>query len=348
MSLLHRKWRGNPAGKYAAGVLAAGVVLAFAGCGGNGEAPTDEAVPEFVLTYAENQAEDYPTTQGAYKFAELVEQRTGGRVKIRVNAGAVLGDEMTVIEQMQFGGVDFARVSMVTLAESIPKLNVLQMPYLYTDADHMWRVLEGEIGDDFIASVEGSGLVALSWYDAGARNFYNSVRPIERLEDMKGMRIRVQESSLMEDVIRALGATPVPIAFEDVYRALQIHQVDGAENNWPSYESTGHDEVARYYTVDEHTRIPEMQIVSELTWNKLSSEYREIIRECARESAEDERALWKEREKISEERVREAGCIVTELSAQEKARFQAAVMPLYEEYCADYMDIIDAIVAAGR
>ena len=326
--------------------MAAAAVLLTA-CSGSGKAGKT-VVPEFVLTYAENQAEDYPTTQGAYKFAELVKEKTGGRIEIQVNAGGVLGDERTVIEQLQFGGVDFARVSLSPLAEFVPKLNVLQMPYLYTGPEHMWKVLEGEIGDDFLNSFEGSNLVPLSWYDAGARNFYNSQRPIERLEDMSGMRIRVQESELMVDVVEALGASPTPMAFGDVYSNLQTGKVDGAENNWPSYESTRHYEVARYYTIDEHTRVPELQLVSQSTWSKLSYEYQEIIRACAQESAVYERQLWQEREKVSEEKIRQAGCVVTELSPEEKARFQEAVSPLYEIYCAEYVDIIDKIVAAGK
>lgn len=317
-------------------------------CGSSGKAKADAVVPEFVLTYAENQAEDYPTTQGAYKFAELVKEKTGGKIEIQVNAGGLLGDEKTVIEQLQFGGVDFARVSLSPLAEFVPKLNVLQMPYLYTGPEHMWKVLEGEIGDDFLNSFDGSNLVPLSWYDAGARNFYNSKRPIERLEDMKGMRIRVQESELMIDMIESLGADPVPMAFGDVYSNLQTGKVDGAENNWPSYESTRHYEVARYYTTDEHTRVPELQLVSQSTWNKLSPEYQTIIKDCAQESAVYERQLWQEREKVSEEKIRQAGCVITELSPEEKARFQEAVSPMYKKYCAEYVDMINQIVAAGK
>ena len=121
-------------------------MVILAACGGRKEDQTKAVDPEFVFTYAENQAEDYPTTQGAYKFAELVEEKTGGRIVISVNAQGVLGDEKTVIEQMQFGGVDFARVSLSPLAEFVPRLNVLQMPYLYTGREHMWKVLDGEIG----------------------------------------------------------------------------------------------------------------------------------------------------------------------------------------------------------
>ena len=209
--------------------------LILSGCAGVFQGKEKETEPDFVLTYAENQAEDYPTTQGADKFAELVKEKTEGKVEILVNAGGSLGDEKSVIEQLQFGGIDFARVSISTVAEYIPKLNVLQMPYLYTGADHMWKVLEGPIGDDFLNSFDGSGLIALSWYDAGARSFYNSIKPIEKLEDIKGMTIRVQESELMSDTVRALGAVPVPMIYGEVYSGLQTGKVDGAENNWPSF-----------------------------------------------------------------------------------------------------------------
>lgn len=305
-------------------------------------------VPEFVLTYAENQAEDYPTTLGAYRFAELVHERTGGKIEIQVHADAALGEEQSVVNQVQLGGIDFMRVSLSSLAEFIPKLNVLQMPYLYTGSEHMWKVLEGDIGDDFMESFDGSRLVPLSWYDAGARNFYNSVHPIERLEDMRGMKIRVQDSKLMKDTVIALGAEPVPMAFEDVYSALETGEIDGAENNWPSYESTRHYEVSRYYTIDEHNRVPEMQLISRRTWDKLKPEYQKIIRECAEESALYERELWVERERSSEVNVRKEGCTLTELPPEEKARFREAVVPLYEKYCSEYMDIIDAIIAVGK
>ena len=196
-----------------------------------------EVVPEYVLTYAENHPEDYPTTLGGYKFAELVEERTEGRIKIIVRAGAVMGDEKDVVEQLRFGGIDFTRASLSSLGDLIPELNVLQMPFLYEDSRHMWRVLDGKIGDYFIDTFTESNLVAMAWYDAGARNFYTRDKAITCLEDMQGMKIRVQEAQLMMDLIEALGATPVPTTYREVYSELEIGNIDGAENNWPSYES---------------------------------------------------------------------------------------------------------------
>lgn len=338
----------NQSAKATGETKAAETAAAGTTASGTEAAKSEAGSPEFVFTYAENQAEDYPTTQGAYKFAELVQEKTNGKIQINVQAGGVLGDEKSVCEQLQFGGIDFMRMSLSPLAEFVPKLNVLQLPYLYRDADHMWQVLDGKIGEDFINSFEGSNLVALSWYDAGARNFYNSVRPIEKLEDIKGLKIRVQESEMMMGMVEALGANPTPMAYSEVYSALQTGVIDGAENNWPSYESTSHYEVAKYFTIDEHNRVPELQLCSQATWDKLSADDQAVIKECALESAEYERQLWAEREKASEEKVRAAGSQITELSPEEKQKFQDAVKPMYEKYCGDYMDIVDAIIATGK
>jgi tripartite ATP-independent transporter DctP family solute receptor len=302
-----------------------------------------EPVPDYVFTYAENQSDGYPTSQGGYYFASLVEERTGGRIKIDVYTQAKLGREADVITQMQYGGVDFARVSLSQVAEFEPELNVLQMPYLYNDADHMWRVLEGEIGDYFLDLIKDIDLCGLSWYDSGTRNFYNSVKPVTSLEDLEGMKIRVQQSEPMIDMIDCLGATAVPISYEEVYSALELGTIDGAENNWPSYEDTDHYKVALYFCEDEHTRVPEMQICSIHTWNLLSEEDKEIIRECALESAEYERKLWNERVEESRKIALENGVKVTSLSKSEIKRFRLKVQPVYDKYCSEYMDILNRI-----
>lgn len=302
-----------------------------------------EPEPEYVFTYAENQSEGYPTTLGAYRFAELVEEKTNGRIKIVVKAGGELGDEQSVIAQMQFGGIDFTRASLSSVADEIPKLNVLQMPFLYRDSAHMWKILDGEVGEEFFQAFEDSDLVALSWYDAGARNFYNSVRPIRVVSDMKGLNIRVQEYSLMVDVVEALGANAAPMVYSDVYSALEKGVIDGAENNWPSYESMGHYEIAKFFTVDEHTRVPEVQLCAQTTWEKLSREDQLILQECARESAAYERQLWTEREKKSREIAISKGVQVTELTREQRMEFQEAVSGVYEIYCKDYLDIIEKI-----
>lgn len=326
----------------AAFVLLAGAAAAFVL---KRQAESQKVEAEYVLTYGENQAADYPTSRGAYYFADLVKERTGGKVIVQVHPSAELGDEISVVNQLRYGGIDFTRASLSSVADIMPELNVLQLPYLYTSDEHMWRVLDGEIGDAFMDVFQNRDLVPLSWYDAGARSLYMEGEPVQSLEDLKGKKIRVPESSLLADTMRALGAEPVSMAFEKVYSALEKGICNGAENNWPSYQSTRHYEVAKFYTMDGHNRIPELQLISRTTWEKLPEEYRQIIKQCGRESAEYERKLWKEQEQISRDLVCKAGTQVTELSDEELEKFRAAVAPVYEKYAAGQMDVVDAIRA---
>ena len=304
----------------------------------------EEAKPELILRYAENQPEDYPTTQAALAFAGVVADRTDGRVKVAVYSGGELGAEQSVIQQMQFGGIDFARVSLSQLAEYIPALSVLQLPYLYEDASQIWRVLDGSIGDDFLAMLDEMDLVGLSWFDAGVRSFYTREK-VTDLEQLQGLTLRVQESDMMSEMITDLGAEPVQVVYSQVYAALRNGQIDGAENNWPSYDAMGHYEVAPYFLQDEHTRVPEVQLASTAAIEKLEAldpSYPEVLRTCARESARTERRLWAEREARSEKELREWGVEVTTLPDAEKQKFRAAVQPLYDRF-ADQAELLERI-----
>ena len=299
--------------------LAACTALGAVGCG----RAEEYTGPELILRYAENQPEDYPTTQAALAFADLVAQRTEGRVKVVVYSGGGLGAEQSVIEQMQYGGIDFARVSLSQLAEQLPTLSVLQLPFLYTDAPQM-----------FLSSLGAMDLVGLSWFDAGVRSFYTREK-VETLADLVGLTLRVQESDLMSEMIQDLGAQPVQVVYSRVYAALHNAEIDGAENNWPSYEAMGHYEVAPYFLEDEHTRVPELQLASEAAMEKLAKldeRFPDIVRTCGKESALTERRLWAEREASAEAHMRAWGVEVTTLSAAEKARFRAAVEPLYARF----------------
>ncbi len=303
--------------------------------------------PTYLLRYAENQPGDYPTTQSAYYFAELVAERTGGDVKIVIYADGQLGDEASVIRQAQFGGIDLARVSIAQLVVHSEAFSVLTMPYLYRDNAHMWSVLDGDIGDRFLGEVEATGLIGLSWYDAGERNFYTR-EPIATLDDLRGMTIRVQEADYMSDMVRALGASPKSIPYNEVYSSLSTGAVDGAENNWPSYDATLHYRVAPYVLLDGHVRIPEMQILSAETAAALPEDYVAILRECARESALYERRLWRECEQEARQRCIERGVTETALSDAERTRFREACQPIYEKYAADYLGLIEEIQQAGE
>ena len=319
--------------------------LALAGCGG---AKKDAAKPaandgkKIVLRYAENQPKDYPTTKAARSMADDVKKKTNGRITIEVYDSAQLGDEKSVIEQIQFGGIDMSRVSLSPLSEFAKQLNVLQLPYLYRDGAHMWKVLDGKIGQELLATLDKSGIVGLTWFDAGARNFYTK-NPVKTMADLKGLKIRVQESSMMMDMVKAVGANPTPMAYGEVYSALQTGVIDGAENNWPSYESTRHFEVAKTYMLDEHNRVPEPMIISKKSMDKLSADDQKVIREAAIAAGKVERQLWAEREKTSEKKVRDGGSTIVALSPAEHDKFVKAVQPLYEKYGASVKDIIKQI-----
>ena len=323
-------------------LLTAAPALAVTGC--TAQSASSQQEKPLILRYAENQPEDYPTSKAAKAFAELVAQRTGGRVKVLVYSGAELGAEQSVIQQMQFGGVDFSRVSLSQLAEYEPELSVLQLPYLYSDAEQMWRVLDGAIGDEFLAMLDGMDLTGLSWFDAGVRSFYTREKVV-CLEELQGKAIRVQESDTMSEMVADMGIQPVQVVYSQVYAALHNGQIDGAENNWPSYEAMSHYEVAPYFLRDEHTRVPEIQLASIPAMEKMAAldpTFPDILRSCARESALIERTLWAEQEEGAEQEMLARGIVVTELSSEEKQKFRAAVQPLYDQF-ADQSELIARI-----
>ncbi len=294
-----------------------------------------------VFRLAEIHPEDHPTTMADQEFARLVEYRTKGRIVIKVYDSQQLGPEKSVIDQVQFGAIDFARTSISPLSEVAPELNVLQLPYIYRDGDHMWQVLNSEIGDFFLKSIEDEGFIGMGWYDGGARNFYNSVREIKNIADLKGLRFRVMESQLMVDMAKALGTAVIPMPYGEVYGAIQTGVIDGAENNFPSYDTSLHFEVAKYYTIDEHVRVPEILIASNKILDRISQEDLEIIMTCAKDSQEFQRKKWLEKSTESEEKLRDAGCIITQIEDRED--FIEAVSPLYDKYASDFMNIITQI-----
>lgn len=331
----------------AALVLCCAAVLSAAGATPTGTHKDD--TPDLILRYAENQPEGYPTTEAAYAFADLVAQRTDGRVEVRVYSNGVLGSETSVVEQMEYGGIDFSRISIMSLGEFVPQVYVLQLPFLYENDDHMWAVLDGPIGQVFLDSIDRAiGLTGLAWFDAGLRHFYTN-SPVTQLEDLKGMKIRVAESSLMEAIVLQLGADPVRIPYDDVYSALAKREIDGAENNWPSYDYTGHYEVAKYMLLDGHTRIPELMLASAEAMDKLADldpEFPTLVRQCAKEAGLLERDLWRQTEAASEEKMRKAGVTVTTLDEEELERFRQATAPIYDMY-ADQKALIRRILNAA-
>ena len=323
-------------------IVAAMMVPLFAG--GSSESN------QIVLTLSEVHAEGYPTTLADYEFARLVEERTEGRIKIDVYSGGTLyGEETGSIEALQIGDLAFARVSASPVASYVPALNVIQLPYLYRDGEHMWQVLNGEIGQQMLADIEesGSGLVGLCYYDAGARNFYTTT-PVNSVEDMAGLKIRLQNNPMMVEMVQLLGGNGVTgIGPNDVYSAIQQGTIDGAENNWPTYESMGDYQVAPYFVLDGHTRVPEILLASKAVLDTLDPADVEIIKECAKETQAYEIEQWALREQSSEEKVTAEGVVVAELTPEQIAAFQERMQPLYAKYGAGYEDVIEQIQNTG-
>ena len=301
------------------------------------------AADTIELKLAEIHPKGYPTEQGDEEFARLVKERSQGRINITVFPGGQLGgDEKAVVEQVQMGAIDFARISLAPVLQFAKELSVLSLPYIYRDSTHMWKVLSGPIGQDLLKSVDKANLLGLAYYDAGARNFYNSKKDIKTVADLKGMKIRVQEAKLMMDLVKALGASPTPMATGDVYSALQTNVIDGAENNWPSYISFSHYQVAKFYTVDGHTCIPEILVGSKKNFANLSKTDLDLISKAAKDAVEFQKKKWAESEKVNEEKAKAAGCKITYLDAKTIAEFQKAVQPIYADY-KDYADLIKKI-----
>lgn len=298
-----------------------------------------------ILRYADNQPDFFPTTKAAKYFAELVYARSGGKIDIHVYANGDLGDEMQCYRQVQFGGIDFSRFSLGTLSAYYPKLNLLMLPYLYTDAEHMWRVLDSEIGDEFLGEVREDGMSGLCWFDAGARSFYTRM-PIDSLDDMRGLMIRVQENDIMSRMVSSLGSETVQIPYGSVYSALQVGKIDGAENNMPSYLYTGHYESSPYVFLDEHFRLPEMVVMSRSAKKQIEEigpEFVEIVRECARESAAYERRLWKEEEQNAISTLKKMGVAITIPTDEEKENFKAAMSVIYNELSEENTKLVESI-----
>ncbi len=301
--------------------------------------------PELILRYADNQPEYYPTTKAARYFASMVEERTNGRISIEVYGDGQLGGEVSVLEQLLIGGIDFSRFSLGTLAETMPEMAILEMPYLYNDSEHMWRVLDGEVGKDFLSVAEKYGAVGMCWFDAGARSFYTR-NPVNSPKDIAGKRIRVQESELMSTLIELLGAKSIQIPYSDVYSALQLLKIDGAENNMPSYYYTGHYLVSPYFYMDEHFRLPEIMLMSSAAKGKIESvdpEFLAIIKECAMEASIYERKIWKETEEEVMKALSQTDVVITKPSEEDIEAIRTMMAPIYSSLNKEERAILEEI-----
>lgn len=350
--------------RFAVTLLTFLMLLSLCACGGaSGDAPAADAgsnVSEpapsdaapggdtMLLRLANSHNAEHITSQACQMFADLVNEKTGGRITIECHFASELGDERSTIEQCQFGGLDFTRVSSGASAEFAPLMNALQMPYEYTSVDHLFEVLDGEIGQEVFETFKSNNLVGITYLHPGSRNFFNSKREIRTPADMAGMKIRVSESDLMLSLMDSLGAAGVGLPFNDTYSAIQTGVVDGAENNMTTYIEMSLWEVAPYWTYDGHSYMPDMILASKQTMDKLSAEDQQIIFECAKEAEVWHRDAWEESEAKNAKIAEENGCTLTTLTADELEAFQSAVAPMYESFLNDEQKaIVERVQSLG-
>ena len=321
--------------------LLCAVLLTACGSGGSKDGGKASEGAKITIRLAEVQPEDYPTTEGDKKFAEIVKQKTNGRINVQVYPGGTLGDENSVVSQVQSGGtVDMTRVSSATLTSFNPKMGLFALPYLFKDVNQEWAFLNSDKGQQMLKDLQSSNMMGLAYYESGARSFYSS-KPLTKLADLKGLKIRVQQSAITLEMVTALGANPIVMPYGDVFGALQTGTIDAAENNAPSFDSASHYTVAKNYILDGHQRVPEVLLISLAMWNKLSPEDQKILQEAATASVATERESWDKYDKKSMEKVKAAGVTIT--SVDNVAEWQAAVKPVLDKNGAQFKDLIDYI-----
>ncbi|MGY2888772.1 tripartite ATP-independent transporter DctP family solute receptor [Bradyrhizobium sp. USDA 4524] len=276
---------------------------------------------------ADTQNEDYPTVQALNYMDRLIAERTAGRHRIVVFHSRQLGEEKETLEQTRAGAIDLNRTNVALIGTMVPSVNVLAMPFLFRSPEHLQTVLDGPIGSEILNSLGDHGFVGLAFYDSGARSIYNSVRPVRSLDDLKGLRVRVQQSERMSDMVRALGAQPVQMPYGQVLTGFATGLIDGAENNWASFVTTGHYKYAGYYTLTRHTFSPDVLLMSQRAWASLSPEEQAIFREAAQRSSAYMRERWRELEERSRKQAELAGVkIVTDI---DRKPLEAAMAGIY-------------------
>lgn len=280
---------------------------------------------------------EHPVHQSLSWFADHVKDET--KIRVKVYANGTLGNETSLLQMVQNGTVAFTKVSAAPLESFSKDYKILSLPYLYSSEQQYRDVLNGPIGDKILASSREDGFVGLAFLDAGARSFYTD-KAIKTPADLKGMKIRVQNSPLAIDIIKSLGATPVPLPYGELYSALQQGVVDGAENNIPSYYSSRHFEVKKTFSYDKHTMVPDVLVVSTSVWDELTPEQQETIRKVAKETAKQQEVNWKKYVDHATADLKTKGITFVD---SDTASFQEAVKPVYEKFKKENPDLVDML-----
>ncbi|WP_428938438.1 TRAP transporter substrate-binding protein [Fontivita pretiosa] len=282
-----------------------------------------------TLTLAHSLDPSHPVHQAMEYMARRVEELSNGRLRITIYHSGQLGAETDCLEQLQAGSLDITKVSTSPLESFVPEMAVFSMPYVFRDGEHFWRVLQSPLGQRLLQAGQNANVHGLCYYDAGARSYYTVDRPVLSPADLRGMKIRVQKSKTAMDMVQAMGGLPTPIAWGELYSALQQRMVDGAENNPPSLYTSRHYEVARHYALDEHTRTPDIVLIAQSTWKSLDPAQQRILQQAADESSRFQRELWKQKTAESIQAMEKLGVKIYQV---DKQPFMQAVEPMLRGY----------------
>jgi tripartite ATP-independent transporter DctP family solute receptor len=306
----------------AAGILFVALFLIVSSCGTDRNNSGAETI---LLAHA--MGPTHPVTIAMEQMAERLEEYSGGELTLKIYPGGTLGGERKLLELMQIGAVDMTKVSGATLENIVPAIQVLSLPYLFRDRNHMINVLDGEVGRELLQQGEAYKLKGIAYYDAGSRSLYTVDKPVRTPEDLSGMKMRVMESVTAIKLMDTMGGSPTPISYGELYTAFQGGMVDGAENNPPSFYNSRHYEVCDYYIINEHATIPDILVISPEVWNGLDDQKKQWLQRAIDDSVEFQRELWQQSEKESMQAVQEAG---VEIIYPDKEPFKRAIQPMYD------------------
>lgn len=337
--------------KFAA--IAAAMVLAITGltgCAGSSAATSEEATAEnpLVLTLAHGLSETHTVHVAMTEFARQVEEETEGRIQVRILPNGQLGSENENMEQLMAGVISMTKVSAPGLATYNESYHTFGLPYIFDDTEDFYHVMDSQEMQDFFLSSEDDGFVTLTYYTSGARSFYTKDRAIRTPEDLKGLKIRVQDMKSQTDMLTALGGIPVAMSYGDVYTSLQTGIIDGTENNETALTTGKHGEICKVYSTDQHAMIPDVMVMSAKVWNTISPEDQQIILDAAKASTESHKIAW---DAAIEEAINEASTTmgVEFVNDVDKDAFREATSGMIEDYCEEYpgvqklLDIIDSV-----
>jgi tripartite ATP-independent transporter DctP family solute receptor len=285
------------------------------------------AAAKTTMRLGHSLAKGHPVDISLELFAKLVAERSKGEIEIKVFAAGQLGQQRELIEQLQTGALDFAQTNAAPLAAFEPVFGIFDMPYLFRDKDHFFKVVEGSVGNEILGAATPKSLVGLAYYDNGTRSFYTK-KPIKTPADLKGMKVRVQPGPIATRMVNLLGATATPIAWGELYTALQAGVVDGAENNVTALTLAKHGEVIKFYSRDEHTRVPDVILAGAGAWAKLKPDQQTLVRQAAVDSAKAHNANWQKELDKAEGDALKLGVTFNEA---DKAAFRKAVQPMYDD-----------------